>query len=59
MIPDTASKITPLLFYLLINYMMIKPSARMESDRKYDTTHSPVGKHSNPYSNRTKAIYTA
>lgn len=59
MISDTASKITPLLFYLLINYMMIKPSARMESDREYDTTHSPVGKHSNPYSNRPKTIYTA
>lgn len=59
MIPDTASKITPLLFYLLINYVMIKPFARMESDREHDTTHSPVGKHSNPYSNRTKAAYTA
>ena len=59
MISDTASKIAPLLFYLLINYVMIKPSARMESYREHDTANSPVGKHSNPYSNRTKAIYTA
>lgn len=59
MILDTASEITSLLFYLLINYMMIKPSARVETYSEHDTAHSPVGKHSNPYSNRTKAIYTA
>lgn len=59
MILDTASEITSLLFYLLINYMMIKPSAGVETYSEYDAAHSPVGKHSNPYSNRTKAIYTA
>lgn len=59
MILDTASEITSLLFYLLINYMMIKPSAGVETYSEHDTAHSPVGKHSNPYSNRTKAIYTA
>lgn len=59
MISDTASKITPLLFYLLIYYVMVKPFAGVKSYREHDTTHSPVGKHSNPYSNRPKTIYTA
>ena len=59
MISDTASKITPLLFYLLIYYMVIKPSAGVETYSEHDTADSPVGKHSNPYGNRPKAIYTA
>lgn len=59
MISDTASKITPLLFYFLIYYVMVKPFAGVETYSEYDTTHSPVGKHSNPYSNRPKTIYTA